>query len=394
MNAMEQQEREERQLAIRALLARPLLLPEAAEFALVRRHAAWLGEWFSRYPRWALLVTPELARLRKSGGDPTDATRPARDPRTDTPYSRRRYVLLCLLLAVLERSDRQTTLGRLVENLLTELAEAPQLGAFALDNRDDRRDLVQVVRLLLELGVLRRVVGDEDAFVEDRSRDALYDVFHRRSAALLDVRMPPSLCGSLDPEDRVSEISSEAAPDTVEARNLAFRTRIFRRLLDDPILQYTDLDRDERAYFATQRPHIVGPILEATGLVEEARAEGIALVDPDATLTDVWMPEEGTEGHLTLLVASWLGGRGAVTRTAVAAHVRALTETHRAHWRKDVHLPGADEAFAELAIHRLQALGLVRADRDTIHGLPALARYRIRTPAPVMPTLFGTPEHG
>jgi uncharacterized protein (TIGR02678 family) len=408
MNAMEMQEREERRRALRALLARPLLLPEQATFALVRRHASWLGEWFGRYPRWAFQVTPELARVRKTAGDPTDGTRPARDPR-GTPFSRRRYVLLCLLLAVLERSDRQTTLGRLVERLLAELADAEGhapdahapdtrggLGAFALDNRDDRRDLVQVVRLLLDLGVLRRVVGDEDAFVDDRSRDALYDVFHRRGAALLDVRVPPSLVGNVPREARVAAIGAEAAPDTVEARNLALRTRIIRRLLDDPVLYYADLDPDERAYFAKQRPHIVGPLVEATGLVEEARAEGIALVDPDATLTDVWMPEEGTEGHLTLLVAEWLVQRlGApVTFTAVAAHVRTLAETYRAHWRKDVHEPGADEAFARLAVDRLRALALVRVDGDTIRGLPALARYRVVAPPPPpadAPSLFGRP---
>lgn len=393
MNALELQEREERRRALRALLTRPLLLPEMAEFAIVRRHAAWLGEWLGRYPRWAFQVTPELARVRKSAGDPTDGTRPARDPRTNAPFSRRRYVLFCLLLAVLERSDRQTTLGRLVERLLAELADAEGLGAFAMDNRDDRRDLVQVVRLLLDLGVLRRVVGDEDAFVEDRSRDALYDVFHRRGAALLDVRVPPSLVTGVDRAERVAAIGAQAAPDTVEARNLALRTRIFRRLLDDPVLYYADLDPDERAYFAKQRPHIVGPIVDATGLVEEARLEGIALVDPDATLTDVWMPEEGTEGHLTLLVAEWLGGRGRVTLTAVSAHVRALAEAHRAHWRKDVHEPGADEAFAHLAIDRLRALGLVRVEGGTIRGMPALARYRVVAAAPPAPpdalSLFG-----
>lgn len=393
MNALEQQEREDRRRALRALLAQPLILPEMPAFPLVRRHAAWLSEWLARYPRWAFQVTPELARVRKTAGDPTDGTRPARDPKSGTPFSRRRYVLLCLLLAVLERSDRQTTLGRLVERLLAELAEAPGLGPFALDNRDDRRDLVQVIRLLLELGVLRRVVGDEDAFVDDRSRDALYDVFHRRGATLLDVRVPPSLVADVAPEHRVAAVTAVATPDTAEARNLALRTRLIRRLLDDPVLYYADLDSDERAYFAKQRPHIVGPLVEATGLVEEARAEGIALVDPDAELSDVALPEEGTEGHLTLLVAEWLGVERIASRTAVAAHVRALAARHT-HWSKRVREPGADEAFAALAVDRLQALGLVRVDGNTLRAMPALARYRVVTPPPpvepAQPSLFGS----
>ncbi len=392
MNALEQQERDERQRALRALLARPLILPEMQAFPLVRRHAAWLSEWLGRYPRWAFLVTPEFARVRKTAGDVTDGTRPARDPKSEAPFSRRRYVLLCLLLAVLERSDRQTTLGRLVERLLAELAEAEGLGAFALESRDDRRDLVQVVRLLLDLGVLRRVVGDEDAFVDDRSRDVLYDVFHRRGATLLDVRVPPSLVADVPPAERVAAITALVAPDTAEGRNLALRTRLVRRLLDDPVLYYADLDPEERAYFAKQRPHVVGPLVDATGLVEEARAEGIALVDPDGELSDVALPEEGIEGHLALLVAEWLVAQRTATRAAVAAHVRTLAETHTG-WSKRVREPGADELFGALAVDRLLALGLVRLEGDTLRALPALARYRVLAPpppaAPAQPSLFG-----
>ena len=69
------------------------------------------------------------------------------------PFSRRRYVLACLALAALERADAQVTLGWLAERVLA-LAADPGLAdagfAFALDSREERADLVVVVRLLLD----------------------------------------------------------------------------------------------------------------------------------------------------------------------------------------------------------------------------------------------------
>ena len=83
----------------------------------MRRHAAWLRDWLARHPGWSLQIDGETARLRKTPADLDDATRPAREPNSALPFTRRRYVVLCLALAALERADRQTTLGRVVLNL-------------------------------------------------------------------------------------------------------------------------------------------------------------------------------------------------------------------------------------------------------------------------------------
>jgi Protein of unknown function (DUF2398). len=53
-----------------------------------------------------------------------------------------------------------------------------------------------------------------------------------------------------------------------------------RRLLDDPVVYYDELAEGERAYLIAQRHNITGRISEATGLLPELRAEGIAMVDP------------------------------------------------------------------------------------------------------------------
>ena len=124
--------REERQRALRGLLQTPLLTADgthAAEFGLVRRHADELRDWLAHHANWTLQVTSELARLRKTPPDSTDCTRAARDVRTDAPFTRSRYVLLCLALAALERSERQTTLGRLAEAMLGFFTADPSLAA-------------------------------------------------------------------------------------------------------------------------------------------------------------------------------------------------------------------------------------------------------------------------
>jgi hypothetical protein len=92
------------------------------------------------------------------------------------------------------------------------------------------------------------------------------------------------------------------------------------------------------------------------GLTAEQRAEGLALADESGQLTDVAMPAEGTEAHVTLLVAEhlssasasrfWIGKR---TDEAVAAFLRGAVERFGRYWRKSAREPGAEQ---ELAAHR------------------------------------------
>jgi uncharacterized protein (TIGR02678 family) len=403
-----EQDTAERRAAMRALLARPLLAaggPDSEALALVRRHAAWLREWLGRNAGWTLQVEPELARLRKTPADLRDATRPARDASSDLPFSQRRYVLLCLALAALEREDRQTTLGRVADAVLAEVAGEPSFAAaglrFELEGRDARRDLVHAVRLLLDLRVLVRVQGQEEHFVERRG-DVLYNVRRPALAALLAVRRGPSTVRAhAGFEERLAAIADEPRPQGEDAHNRQLRHGLTRRLLDDPVVYYDDLGEDERAYLVGQRSNLLRQIHEATGLVGEVRREGIALVDPAGTLTDTRLPEEGTEGHVTLLVAEFLVARargtaspeadadadadtaanaGVVPLAAVIAHVASKKAEHRTHWRKDALAPGAEIVLAGQALAHLEALRLVRCSREGVVPLPALGRYRLLAP--------------
>jgi uncharacterized protein (TIGR02678 family) len=375
--------------AARALLRRPVLRASGSDaelVGLVRRHAGVLREWFHRNTGWRLVVDSEVARLVKTVADTADATHPARDPRSRLPFSRRRYVLTCLALAVLERADAQITLGRLAEQVVLAAAD-PELTAagvtFTLENRDERTDLVSVVRVLLDLGVLARVAGDEDAFVR-RDGDALYDVERRVLATLLASPRGPSMISAVGPVERLAALTEELPATTDDLRNQQIRHRLTRRLLDGPVLYHAELDDAELAYLTGQRHAITSRIAELTGLVAEVRAEGIAMVDPSDDLTDVRMPESGTDGHVTLLLAEHLAAVGPTPLPALQAFVRERARANGAYWRRDALVCGAEVELTEQALSRLEALRLVERDAGpdgaTVHPLPALARYLIGEP--------------
>ncbi|WP_083737912.1 TIGR02678 family protein [Amycolatopsis keratiniphila] len=374
--------------ALRALLAKPLLTAGTDDEALrlVRRHATELRDWLATETGWRLLVSAESARLFKTAPTLTDQTHPARDGKGKPPFGRRRYVLLCLALAVLERADAQITLGRLAEGVLAAAGEPELVDAgvsFTMSRRDERSDLVAAVRLLLSWGVLERVAGEEDAYLSDNG-DVLYDVQRRVLATLLTSTRGPSTIHAVDFETRLEELAHEPVADTDDLRNRALRHRLTRRLLDDPVVYYDELADDERAYLTGQRHAITQRIEAATGLVAEVRAEGIAMVDPDDDLTDVRMPEQRTDGHATLLVAEYLAARnGPVPIERMLAYVRKIAREHASYWRRGVTDEGADEELLAIALHKLRALRLVEdsvGNPPMVRALPAIGRYRVDAP--------------
>jgi uncharacterized protein (TIGR02678 family) len=122
------------------------------------------------------------------------------------------------------------------------------------------------------------------------------------------------------------------------------------------------------------------------GLVAEVRAEGIALLDPTGEATDLGMPEEGTDGHATLLLAEYLAAvlrerpGGTVPVGVLRGHLAVLAQRHKAHWRKHATDPGAERELAATGIARLAALGLIRVVGEDVLPLPALARYGYAAP--------------
>ena len=382
--AQRERDRLEQRRAVRALLARPLLTSDDDELALVRRHHAALQRFFAESAGWTLHVEREMARLRKVPAVLGDAGRPARGREKDAPFSRRRYVLLCLALAALERSDRQTTLRYLAKQVAQMAAGDPALAAqgieFELAGRDQRRDLVAVIRWLIGHGVMRRISGDEVAFVQERG-DALYQVDRKVLAWILASAQPPSFLADTATADRVEVLVEEVRLDSDEARVRELRHAMVRRLLDDPVLYYDELTEEELDYITRSRARLLDTLGDMTGLVPEVRREGIALVDPRGDASDVALPEEGTDGHVTLLLAEHLADVAREGATAsvdeLRAHILRLASTYRKHWRKAATEPGAEVELVERALTHLKGLGLIRREGDRVTPRPAIGRFAL-----------------
>jgi uncharacterized protein (TIGR02678 family) len=377
------EEQAQRRSALRSLLAKPLLVADtdSETLVLVRRHLTELRAWLSRETGWRLAADSETARLFKTVPVLSDASHPARGHNKE-PFGRRRYVTLCLALSALARADAQTTLGSLADDVLTAAAE-PELAlagfTLTLDSRADRSDLVAVVRLLLGWGVLSRVAGDEEAYLS-AGADVLYDVRRPVLSVLLSGSRGPSTVTAVPFEDRLAELTAESVAETDELRNQALRRRLTRRLLEDPVVYYDELDEDERAYLLSQRHAITRRIEDATGLASEMRAEGIAMVDPEDELTDVRMPEQRTDGHVTLLVAEHLARREQATLDELRAFVRRAAAEHATYWRKGVMEPGAETELLATALEKLSALRLVQVDGSVVRRRPAIARFALDEP--------------
>jgi uncharacterized protein (TIGR02678 family) len=188
-----------------------------------------------------------------------------------------------------------------------------------------------------------------------------------------------------------------------------------RRLLDDPVVYIDTLDTDSRAYFVNQRGAMAVRLCDATGLIAEQRAEGLALVDEAGSLTDVAMPAEGTDAHATLLVAEFLASVyrqrpasapglqvGLIREQDVVDHLRESKHRYGKYWRKSAREAGAARELAEIAIERLEKLQLIVRESDTLHPRPAIARFALGdaevrefrerdAPRAAADTLFGSP---
>jgi len=373
----------ERQRALRRLLAAPLLLqerePEA--FAFVVRHRAALGRWFAENAGWALVVEAGAgyARLLKRIAR-HDATRPARPPGRPA-FDRRRYTLLALALAALDDGRVQTTLARLAEGVRELSLEEAAVAPFDPELHAERAAFVDVLKLLVEWGVLALRDGDVERYARSREGDALYDVRERLLGQLLSAPVPPALAAS--PE----AMTEEEAAQTDEGERARARHTVFRRLLDDPVVYLDELAPRACEWLEGGRAFVYERLERDVGLVVERRLEGLAAVDPEGELADTLFPDgSSTVKHAALLLCEWLAEEArssAVANADVIERVAALREVYGAKWSKEYEDGDAGTArLAGDALAVLAAFGLAASRDRGWTALPAAARF---APAPLAP---------
>ncbi|MEO8906943.1 MAG: DUF2398 family protein, partial [Microbacteriaceae bacterium] len=107
-------------------------------------------------------------------------------------------------------------------------------------------------------------------------------------------------------------------------------------------------------------------------------------------LTDLRMPEKGTDGHVTLLLAEYLASRLAgrlagssdevVPVEELQAHVREIRPQYTGFWRTSARELGSEGALTEKAVNRLAAMRLIDRIGENVRIRPALARFTVTEP--------------
>jgi uncharacterized protein (TIGR02678 family) len=371
---------QERLLAARALLRRPLLHGDAGdrseELRLVRRHREELTRLFAEGLGYRLVVETGVARLFKAGLG-RDANRPLLR-RSGRPFTPRGYALLCLTVAALTRCKSQLLVDELVAEVRSAASDAGV--DVDLDGITDRRAMHGALLALVELGVLQERDGDLEHWAEQRTL-SLLDVRRERLALLVAAPL-----GSASTPEQLLDVA--ALPSASGGARVAVR----RRLVESPVLSLSDLTEEQAEWWRRNRNRERDWFSDRLGLELELRAEGALAVDPDEELTDLAFPGTGSARHLALL---WLerlvaeardGARTAdlpdrVWRRLPADVVDSAAADVLAEWGaglKREHREDPAKARAEAA-QVLVGVGLVRVDDDGawwVHA--AAARYAAR----------------
>ncbi len=376
---LQQTKQSELREAVRLLLRTPLVLSSGRDkgaFANVRRHEQELRRWFQHHLGYRLVVERDFARLHKVPIRPGDASHALRR-RSGKPFDRQRYSLLCLILATLDRGDQQVVLSAVAEAVHEE-AQVEQLPVPDFKRQQVRQAFVDVVRFLVESGVLLFVDGDERAYL-DGTGDVLYNVDGRLAAQMLSAGWNPR--ADLDCGDDGAQLY----PDTNEGTNARIRHRLMRMLTEEPVVYIDELDDPERSYLMFQRPVLRRELGDMAGLVLEIRAEGVLALDRENELRDRTFPSTNDVAHAALQLAGELGqGASAdnadharvVPWTEVIAMTQQKVEEYGRYW-SDVYqaTPDGPERLAHEAIKLLADFRLVRISEAGVRALPPISRF-------------------
>ena len=345
--------------AARRLVTRPLLTAEddPEVFQLVRRHEQALDRWFTQRFGYRLQVTTDTARLFK-----TTAVVDRRPLRATTaqqrPITMREYTMLALALAAVAAGPSVISLRDLLAEVRSAATDA---GVAVTDEPADRRALVTALRWMVGHGMVTEMHDRVDRYAGDADADAVLQIRPDR-VALLPL---PSLARADTPDEL------EDRPE----RSTATRQWMRARLLEEPVLYRSDLSEAEWGELRRRLGEESDIFEEMFGAHLEARAEGVAVIDPGDGMTDSRFPTGGTVGHATLLLLDRLTEADHVSMSpgAFVEEVRALASERRPYWSQ---LADDPDGLAGEILDLLEAHRLAEVDAGTVRLLPAAWRYR------------------
>jgi len=331
----------------RHLVQRPLTCKEHDPelFRLIRRHEAELDRWFTQRLGYRLHVNADTARLFKDG---LVVERRPLLTLTRRPFHSLEYVLLALVLGVTVAGPAVISLRDLVERVRSAAVEA---GIALDDSPTTRRALVSVLQWMVGHGLASELYERVEAYAGDETADAVLKIRPDRIALL----PLPALAGAEGPEDLLARAERRAAT----------RQWMRCRLVEEPALYRSDLSEAEWSELRRRLGEEERLLEEMFGLVLEARAEGVASIDPSGNLAVYRFPAGGTLGHAALLLIAKLRDDTArsADREGIVSAIKELSESHRRRWAGD--LVDSPERLATLVTELLLDLRLaewVRAD--------------------------------
>lgn len=282
--------------ALRLLMRQPWLVAgrDDDQIALVRRNLTAIREALTRLG-WVLIVERDLVRLRKSPPPRRQAWASIGPSPLDCSW-------FFLLVAAAEAAPPRLGIAQLVNGARAAAAEA---GVAVTNEIAERRSIVRALKLLDERGVVERLEGNVDGFVNDENAPVLLAVHHTRLAHVI------ANYGSADPVQEPLAWLEQVEREPDAAR------RMRRRLVDDAVTYAIDLDDAEADWLSRRlRADDGGPLATAFGLHVERRSEGVAFVVPSdgykqlSDLGDNAFPSAKTEGHAALLLCERAGVDG------------------------------------------------------------------------------------
>ena len=347
--------------AARHLVAHPLVLAERDPdtFRLIRRYEHGLDRWFTQRFGYRLQVTADTARLFKSAV--VARRQPLRTASEQArPFSVREYTMLALALAAVAAGPSVISLRDLLHEIRSAATDAD---VTVTEAPADRRALVTALKWMIRHGAASETHDRVDRYVTDSEADAVLRVRPDRLALL----SLPALARSDTVEDLL---------DRSEQRQSSPRAWMRSTLLEEPVLYRSDLTNDEWAELRRRLGEEARIFGEMFGLLIEARAEGVAAIDPEGGMTDSRFPLAGTVGHAALLVIDRLTGteRTVLERGEVVATVTTLAGQYRRYWSQ---LADDPDGLADAVLELLQDHRLAEVHGDTVEFLPAAWRYSV-----------------
>lgn len=263
---------EERRECAGALLNRPWIAkdddPEL--FQRIKAHYDWLRDWFRETCGFPLLLTRTFVKLEKV---PEKAYSWMGIESFSHP---RDYGLLMYALWFLEGK------GEHEQFLLSDLAEEVRdhLLTEQIDcdwrNYYHRLAMARALRQLRDWSVLIALDGEENEWAQNSEQNVLYECSTLVRYVVRRFTHDVTSC------DKPEQLAVSQYPETEAGRRERLRHRVYRRLLQEPVVLDAEWSDEERQYVLTQRRSIIER-LRQIGFEAVRYREGLLVTYPEAS---------------------------------------------------------------------------------------------------------------